>query len=471
MLLVFIICYYKFPDHRVVYKGNYSIQLKEKNYFLFHFSPNKSLCPRCSRLVLQPNNTRYFQFNAVELFGIYSSNYSSFFYYGNWGKNKNPKINIEMIYKAMEKLNLSEPYDQDRIQQEVFNMYSRSYPPMYSIAFNITEMNETISTFYSHTKANGKIYVNNNTKLEFDAIQFDELLYITEGKKFGLFSSLSIFLSFVAWRYLLYKFRSSVCLSQLSVHTFIMHVSFDFSFGIFLFNISDTNIHLTNLFNLLFLFIMILYIAFETRQLSDVWRVTIEDPDNVNLWHLYFSFFFEITAVVIIYTSALSYVFKHPYVWLTIMFSYLIPQIIHSAYSIGRKSNDTFFNIMVAIARLIPVFYFTCHRPNLMGTYSPYVAVFVTVYIFTQVFIIFLQNSFGSSFFLPNRYKPVAFDYARGIVAAGTECPICLCQIEGGDQTMVTPCQHSFHRECLQRWMEEQLICPVCRARLPPIEV
>ncbi|KAH9268030.1 hypothetical protein BASA84_000498 [Batrachochytrium salamandrivorans] len=34
---------------------------------------------------------------------------------------------------------------------------------------------------------------------------------------------------------------------------------------------------------------------------------------------------------------------------------------------------------------------------------------------------------------------------------------------------MVTPCQHFFHTECLERWMDVKLECPVCRFQLPPI--
>merc|ERR1712146_561750 len=41
----------------------------------------------------------------------------------------------------------------------------------------------------------------------------------------------------------------------------------------------------------------------------------------------------------------------------------------------------------------------------------------------------------------------------------------------GGDEDDTplwrTPCNHLFHRECLMRWMDEKMICPLCRARLP----
>lgn len=34
---------------------------------------------------------------------------------------------------------------------------------------------------------------------------------------------------------------------------------------------------------------------------------------------------------------------------------------------------------------------------------------------------------------------------------------------------MVTPCKHVFHSECLEGWMRHKLMCPSCRAELPPL--
>ncbi|KAL2913603.1 hypothetical protein HK105_206905 [Polyrhizophydium stewartii] len=59
------------------------------------------------------------------------------------------------------------------------------------------------------------------------------------------------------------------------------------------------------------------------------------------------------------------------------------------------------------------------------------------------------------------------------------ECAICFAQVQlvtSRDRAhaserlnyMVTPCHHIFHTECLERWMEVKLECPVCRSELPP---
>ncbi|KAI3439772.1 RING-type domain-containing protein [Psidium guajava] len=49
-------------------------------------------------------------------------------------------------------------------------------------------------------------------------------------------------------------------------------------------------------------------------------------------------------------------------------------------------------------------------------------------------------------------------------------CPVCLTGIEGRDKVReLLNCSHVFHRECLDRWVEEnQVTCPLCRCLLFP---
>ena len=52
----------------------------------------------------------------------------------------------------------------------------------------------------------------------------------------------------------------------------------------------------------------------------------------------------------------------------------------------------------------------------------------------------------------------------------GSECVICMLPVDvwSTKSRMVTPCNHFFHTECLERWLAVKLECPTCRRTLPP---
>ena len=106
--------------------------------------------------------------------------------------------------------------------------------------------------------------------------------------------------------------------------------------------------------------------------------------------------------------------------------------------------------------------------------------------------VLFLQKSFGACFFLPKCFTPNYFNYFRKFscnkVQNDENCPICFCGLmENPDDSfdfqnldskknsllplmyMETPCKHKFHISCLKIWMNKKMICPCCRASLPPI--
>ena len=47
------------------------------------------------------------------------------------------------------------------------------------------------------------------------------------------------------------------------------------------------------------------------------------------------------------------------------------------------------------------------------------------------------------------------------------DCSICL--VEASDMT--TPCNHSFHQECLDMWLDRHNTCPFCRCELEDKEL
>lgn len=50
------------------------------------------------------------------------------------------------------------------------------------------------------------------------------------------------------------------------------------------------------------------------------------------------------------------------------------------------------------------------------------------------------------------------------IVIHGSDCSICLDQIEAGERVRLLPnCGHGFHVACIDRWLAVRSSCPTCR--------
>ena len=48
-------------------------------------------------------------------------------------------------------------------------------------------------------------------------------------------------------------------------------------------------------------------------------------------------------------------------------------------------------------------------------------------------------------------------------VVRGDKCPICLGPYETGDSVRHLHCNHAFHAECVDMWLEKKSICPLCK--------
>jgi len=68
-------------------------------------------------------------------------------------------------------------------------------------------------------------------------------------------------------------------------------------------------------------------------------------------------------------------------------------------------------------------------------------------------------------------------DEATGTMSTETnetptlDCVICYNEIDVNDRKgyMLAPCDHIFHRQCLEQWMEVKMECPICRKQLPSL--
>mmetsp|Transcript_28477 Transcript_28477/g.75299 ORF Transcript_28477/g.75299 Transcript_28477/m.75299 type:complete len:214 (+) Transcript_28477:190-831(+) len=44
-----------------------------------------------------------------------------------------------------------------------------------------------------------------------------------------------------------------------------------------------------------------------------------------------------------------------------------------------------------------------------------------------------------------------------------SECQVCLVAFCAGDELLILPCSHSYHRACIVRWLQAQTTCPLCK--------
>ncbi|KAF0932498.1 hypothetical protein E2562_010394 [Oryza meyeriana var. granulata] len=49
----------------------------------------------------------------------------------------------------------------------------------------------------------------------------------------------------------------------------------------------------------------------------------------------------------------------------------------------------------------------------------------------------------------------------------GGECTVCLEAFQAGDRCRVLPrCEHGFHARCIDSWLRQSRLCPICRAEV-----
>mmetsp|Transcript_93997 Transcript_93997/g.303593 ORF Transcript_93997/g.303593 Transcript_93997/m.303593 type:complete len:393 (-) Transcript_93997:192-1370(-) len=51
---------------------------------------------------------------------------------------------------------------------------------------------------------------------------------------------------------------------------------------------------------------------------------------------------------------------------------------------------------------------------------------------------------------------------------AGKNCAVCLEVFTTGDQLRILPCLHRFHKRCIDRWLSQSPLCPVCKHSILP---
>lgn len=199
-----------------------------------------------------------------------------------------------------------------------------------------------------------------------------------------------------------------------------------------------------------------------------------------------FNFFlkFIITCIASVVLADFLIVY---YKWFILLALYPLFQICHNSYNIIRHNC---FKIDLHTSLFLPQFLYPlalrCLNFRFFQLRQDYGFGLILITILTGLLMImYMQKLFGPAFFLPKCLIPNYFEYTRNLTTLDEpenhNCPICfatLSELPEADEVcdkkllpyryMETPCQHRYHESCLKAWMAQKLICPCCRAVIPP---
>eukprot|EP00188_Purpureofilum_apyrenoidigerum_P001379 Plantae.Rhodophyta-Purpureofilum_apyrenoidigerum.ctg17491.p1 GENE.Plantae.Rhodophyta-Purpureofilum_apyrenoidigerum.ctg17491~~Plantae.Rhodophyta-Purpureofilum_apyrenoidigerum.ctg17491.p1 ORF type:complete len:349 (+),score=46.80 Plantae.Rhodophyta-Purpureofilum_apyrenoidigerum.ctg17491:326-1372(+) len=262
-------------------------------------------------------------------------------------------------------------------------------------------------------------------------------------------------------------------------------------------------------------FKFIIFSIFEMRYMLVIWKARRPsafsggwDSMRRELSILYSRFYGSLLlGIVILYKFQRFFRF-----FLFVFYSFWLPQIILNVVADHRRPLHPLYIIGMSVTRLAVPTYFLCCPRNFMHIQPDYgTGILLIAWIGLQASLLLLQHNFGARCFIPKRFLPEKYDYYRNISLvcspsgdryAGLEvvtnnppphdldegpnksitshfiggqpiievdCVICMQNVVvNGPNRMVTPCDHVFHEDCLQQWMDVKMECPTCRGFLPP---
>ena len=287
---------------------------------------------------------------------------------------------------------------------------------------------------------------------------------------FGTFYAISLLLRYHGWKFLSETFTTENSCNKLSYISILSNSLFDFAFCIYILNVTlrdDMNKSLV----LDIIFEMGIYMVYESSVTGRLQYLRMREQQEMP--KCLKSMIFILFHLIMIFLYLISFHLMSQYPLISILFSnlFLIPQILRSFLESTRKKNDTKYIITITIYRILFLIYFGMYSDNIVGVVYPKEALIGIVLLIIQSTIILMQNQYGGRFFVPPSLTHNIYNYFGHQVEEGAICSICLNPITESDvqqrKVMTTPCNHSFHAECLSRWMEDESVCPFCRSPLP----
>ncbi len=318
----------------------------------------------------------------------------------------------------------------------------------------------------------------NGTILDLDISSYSLESFVSKAELYSLLATLATIFEILALVHQMNYTKTQTTMARVSALTIGMQAIMD-SYICFIhltFGISVAGAF--NAFAISACLKFILFSLFELRYLVEVFKAARPSSASDNAWsetrrelQFIYTRFYATMLIGFIVVYQFNFLFNYA---LVVLFSFWVPQIYVNFKRDTRKPLQPLYIILNTLCRVvIPLYFFLCPsnftriepNPILIGCLCGWLAL--------QVVFLFIQHFFGSRWFIPKALRPQKYDYQRPIPTESLEngecnCVICMHPIKPDEnQHMVTPCNHVFHSECLNRWMEEKMICPTCRANLP----
>ena len=438
--------------------------------FLTDFQSSKSFDYLFARMDFFNLSTRY-DIQSTRTIGISLNNHSNLVFISlSPPPFENDSKLVNFIEEIIESTHYNESMNTSVIYESIYKSTNAKKEQFFVNVFKANFFDETKKySPYDLPKAFSGCFSDSYYTVCFYAREFDYVSFIGTHKFFGIIVAFYIIIVYLGWKSLDVNFQADSALHLLSIDSLIQHSGFDFGFAFEIFELMMKEYYNRNLFLFLFCVLIYVYLRMEIRMCSNVWKAKIRELQIVT--PLLIQFYAKTFLYISLSFICVKFIDKTPVFSLLYLYSPFIWQILHSLTSVTRKTKDSLFIILISLARLLLLFYFTCYKKNIIGSYSLLLGSFVGLFFIIQAIILLLQNYKGPTFFLPHSMQPEAFDYRARSPPDSSSCAICMNDFVIGDDTMVTPCGHYFHAQCLIRWYKEQPICPVCRSHLPDLPV
>ena len=237
---------------------------------------------------------------------------------------------------------------------------------------------------------------------------------------------------------------------------------------------------------------LVVFSIFELRIVLMIWkarRPAIFNDGFVMMRRELGKIYSRFYCSVIMGVALVYHMWDFTVVLLLLVYSFWIPQIFVNAYFDSRKSLSNHYMYGMSASRLfLPLYYYGCPNSFIIPLNrwepKPSAALLLVLWMALQLCALRAQELYGARILIPKQFLPTKYDYRRSVFDSdnadspenafdGEEdltCSICLNTVNVRERKyFVTPCDHFFHEECLEEWMNVKHECPVCRTQLPPL--